>query len=251
MIETEITIPNECSFDKVGSDYKPIVQSAIDSYKRSLDKLLVSIRLMGSVARGESVFAVSDIDFVALVSMNPDAHQRDTIESDARKLTLNQQCVRKVDLEIEIKGRVSPSRELIFRTDSICIFGTDDYSSTETRISNTTLAKLITPDFNSLMSGYRQRIKSSIDGEELGKFGRSVGKDVLKCFRRYLILHYGVYRKSASDIHTQLAMYYPEHIETFNCLLRIYEQPVERQDELLQILKMAQTSYESLGKASL
>ena len=61
-METEITIPNECSLDKVGSDCKPILQAAIECYRRDLDKLLVSIRLLGSAARGESVFGVSDIE---------------------------------------------------------------------------------------------------------------------------------------------------------------------------------------------
>ena len=53
-METEITIPNECSLDKVGSDCKPIVNTAIESYRRNLDKLLVSIRLLGSTAAGKT-----------------------------------------------------------------------------------------------------------------------------------------------------------------------------------------------------
>lgn len=249
-METEITIPNECSLDKVGADYKPIVTAAIESYRRDLDKLLVSIRLLGSAARGESVFGVSDIDFVGLVSMNPDAHQRDMIAADAKRLTRNYRCVSAVDLEVEIKGRVQSPREFIFRTDSVCIWGADAYSATETKVSNVSLAKLTTPDFNKLMSGYRQRLKGSLNKEELGQLGRSVGKDVLKCFRKFLVLRLGVYRKSATDIHSQLAMYFPENSETFKCLLRIYEQPVERKDELLEILKMAQASYEGLEKTS-
>jgi hypothetical protein len=100
------------------------------------------------------------------------------------------------------------------------------------------------------MAGYRQRLKGAFNQEELGQFGRSIGKDVLKCFRKFLILRFGVYRKSATDIHNQLLMSFPEKSETFNCLLRIYEQPVGRKEELLEILKMAQASYEGLGKLS-
>jgi hypothetical protein len=249
-METEITIANECSLEKIGSDYKPIVNAAIESYRRDLDKLLVSIRLLGSAARGESILGVSDIDFVGLVSMNPDAHQRDMIAADSKRLTRNYQCVSVVYLEIEIKGRVQPQREFIFQTDSVRIWGADVYSATETKVSNASLAKLTTPDFNRLTAGYRQRLKGSLDEEELGQFGRSIGKDVLKCFRKYLVLRLGVYRKSATDIHNQLLTYFPEKSETFNCLLRIYEQPVKRKEELLEILKMAQASYEGLEKAS-
>ena len=249
-METQITIQNECSPDKVGSDCKPIVSAAIESYRRDLDRLLVSIRLLGSAARGETVFGVSDINFVGLVSVNPDAHQRDMIAADAKRLTRNYQCVSAVDLEIEIKGRVQAQREFILRTDSVRIWGADVYSATQTTVPNVNLAKLTSPDFSKLLAGYRQRLKGSLSKEELGQFGRLIGKEVLKCFRKHLILRLGVYRKSATDIHNQLLMYFPGNSETFNCLLRIYEQPVERKEELLEILKMAQASYEGLEKAS-
>ncbi len=249
-METEVAIPNECSLERIGTDCKPIVNAAIESYRRDLDKLLVSIRLIGSAARGESVFGVSDINFVGLASMNPDTHQRDMIAADSKRLTRNYQCVSAVDLQIDIKGRVQPQREFIFRTDSICIWGADAYTATETKLSNASLARLTTPDFNRLMAGYRQRLKGSLNEEELGRFGRVIAKDILKCFRKYLVLRLGVYRKSVTDIHSQLLMYFPEKSETFNCLLRIYEKPVERKEELIEILKMAQGSYEGLEKLS-
>jgi len=249
-METMITVPNECSVAKVAPDHEPILRAAIEAYRRGFDKLLVSVRLLGSAARGESDPGSSDIGFVGLVSMNPDAYQRDVIAAAARKLTLAYPFVRKVDLETEIKGRASAAREFIFRTDSVCLWGADDYTAAEVTISNTSLAKLTTPDFGRLMAGYRQQLKGPMNNDELGRFGRSIGKDLLKCFRKYLVLRLGVYRKSAADIHAQLLMYFPKDKETFDCLLRLHEHPVERRDELLRIVKMAQASYESLGQAS-
>lgn len=249
-METEVTIPNECSLQKVGADCKPIVAEAVESYRRDLDNLLVSVRLLGSAGRGENVPGASDIDFVGLVSMNPDAHQRDMLAADSKRLTRNYQCVSTVDLEIEIKGRVQPPRELIFRTDSVCVWGADSYSETETRVSNVSLARLTTPAFNGLMAGYRQRLKGTLNEDELGRLGRSVGKDLLKCFRKYLVLRLGVYRKSPADIHGQLVMYFQDSRETFDCLLRLYEQPVARKEELQEILRMAQVSYDALEKTS-
>jgi uncharacterized protein len=251
LVETEIAVPNECSIDKVNADCRPIVQDALECYKRDLDKLLISVRLLGSAARGESVFGVSDIGFVGLVSMSPDAHQRDMMAADAKRLTRSHQCVSVVGLEIEIKGRIKPLREFILQTDSICLWGADVYSATEKRIAKSTIARLTTPDFDRIVAGSRQRLKGSLDGQELGQFGRLVGKELLRCFRKYLVLRLGVYRKSTTDIHNQLVRYFPEKGETFNCLLRLYEQPVERKDELLEILKMAQASHASLENASL
>ena len=182
MTETEITVANECSIEKVSADCMPIVQAGLECFRRDLDKLLVSVRLLGSVARGDSVYGVSDIGFVGLVSMSPDAHQRDTVATDSKRLTRNHQCVSVVGLEIGVKGRVQPLHEFIFQTDSVCIWGADVYSAKEKRMAKSSLAKLTTPDFDKTVSGYRQRLKSSLDSQQLGQFGRSVGKEILGAF---------------------------------------------------------------------
>jgi len=246
-METQITIGNDCSLDKVGQDYAAIIEDAIGSYQRNLDKLLLSVRLMGSVPRGDAIFGASDIDFAALASMNPGADQRNMLASEAKRLTAKYTCVSHVDLEIEIKGRISPAREFVFRSDSICVWGTDAYPKADIRMSNLSLSRLVTPDFDQLLSGYRQRLKAPIHGEELEQLCRSVSKDVLKCFRKYLILKLAVYRKGTIDIHDQLVMYFPDATDTFDRLLRIHERPVQRED-VLDILRSANESFKKLEK---
>src|SRR5208283_4190513 len=115
---------------------------------------------------------------------------------------------------------VPAAREFIFRSDSICVWGDDAYPKADARMSNVALSKLVTPDFNQLLSGYRQRLKAPIHGEELEQLCRSVSKDVLKCFRKYLILKLAVYRKGTIDIHNQLVMYFPQETDTFDRLLK-------------------------------
>jgi len=246
-METQITIGNDCSLDRVGRVYMAIIEDAVGAYRRNLDKLLLSVRLMGSVPRGEATFGSSDIDFVALAAMNPGADQRNMLASDSKRLTVKYSCVSHVDLEIEIKGRVLATRDFIFRSDSICVWGADAYPKADTKMTNAALSKLVTPDFIQLQSGYRQRLKAPIHGEELGQLCRSVSKDVLKCFRKYLILKLAVYRKGTIDIHNQLVMYFPQETDTFDRLLKIHEQPVERED-LLDILRGASESFKRMEK---
>jgi hypothetical protein len=249
-METQITIANDCSLDRVGRDYSTIIEDAVGAYRRNLDKLLLSVRLMGSVPRGEATFGSSDINFVGLVAMNPRVDQRNMLASESKRLTGKYSCVSDVRLEIEINGRVAAARAFIFRSDSICVWGDDAYLKTESRMTNVALSKLVTPDFMQLQSSYRQRLKAPIHGEELGRLCRSVSKDVLKCFRKYLILKLAVYRKGTADIHDQLVTYFPQEIDTFDRLLKIREQPVERED-LLDILRGASESFKRLEKTAI
>jgi len=249
-METEMSTANDCTLEKVASDYAPIIDDAVGAYRRNLDKLLLSIRLMGSVPRGEAKIGVSDIDFVALTSMNAEADRRSMLEVECKRLTAKYPCVGRVDLEIEIKGRVTAARDFIFRSDSICVWGDDTYIKTDTKMSNIALAKLVTPDFDKLLSGYRQRLKNPIQAEELGQLSRSVGKDVLKCFRRFLILKLALYKKGAIDIHDQLVSYFPQETDTFDRLLSIHEQPIQKREDLLDVLKSCAESFKRMEKAS-
>jgi hypothetical protein len=249
-METEMSITNECSLERVASEYAPIIADAVGAYRRNLDKLLLSVRLMGSVPRGEASVGVSDIDFVALTSMNTEADRRSMLEAESKRLTAKYPCVGRVDLEIEIKGRITTARDFIFRSDSICVWGEDIYIRTDTKMSNIALAKLVTPDFDKLLSGYRQRLKNPIQAEELGQLCRSVGKDFLKCFRRFLILKLALYKKGAIDIHDQLVSYFPQETDTFDRLLGIHEQPIQKREDLLDVLREATESFRRMEKAA-
>ena len=181
-METDVTVQNECSLERIGSDHVPIVHAASGTYQRYFEKLLLSVRVLGSAARGDAIWGASDINFVGLVSMNPEAHQRERLAAEATRLTRTFQSVSTVELEIEIKGRVSPLRQFTFRADSLCVWGADEYSGSETRMPNRALADLTSPDFGRLLAGYRQRLRAAPDGEALAQCGRSIGKDVLRSF---------------------------------------------------------------------
>jgi hypothetical protein len=249
-METQIAITNDCSLDRVGREYTAIIEYAVGAYRRNLDKLLLAVLLIGSVPRGEATFGLSDINFVGLVTMNPAVGQRNMLASEATRLTAKHSCVSRVQLEIEIKGRIAAARDFIFRSDSICLWGDDSYLKTDSRMTNVALSKLVTPDFIRLQAEYRQRLKAPIHGEELKQLCRSVSKDLLKSFRKYLILKLAVYRKGTIDIHDQLVMYFPQEADTFNRLLKIHEQPVERED-LLGILRVASESFNRMEKTTI
>ena len=99
-MEAELTIHNDCSLSNVGSDFQPVMEEAIGSYRRHLEELLVSIRLLGSVARGEAVFGVSDITFVATTARTPEIVHRNGLTADAIRMTRRNVCVSRVDMEL-------------------------------------------------------------------------------------------------------------------------------------------------------
>ncbi len=239
---TTIIVRNNCSLSRVDALFAPIIGEAVEAYRVCLGGLLVSVRLMGSVARGEAKAAESDIDFVGFTTQPCEDSALANLMVRAHDLTLRHACVSRVDLETEVHGQTDPSREFIFRTDSVCVWGADTYPERSVTILPEVLAAQNSPDLGQLVATYRKRVAQATDGAELRTYSRWIGKDLLKSFRRNLILDHAVYDKTPAKIHRRLVEFYPVHRETMDLLLGLYEAPTSDAQKLLLALRMAETA---------
>lgn len=236
----KITITNERSPDLVSAAFCPIIPEALKAYRDSLSGAdIVNIRLMGSVPRGDAREIHSDIDFVCICRTAPEKKALDALQLGADALTKRYKFVRKVDLEFELQGKIPASREFIFRTDSISVFGDDPYPPEELVIDSLELAEKITPGLERLITRYRDGVQNARSGDELILFSRWIGKDILKSLRYRLIVEQGIYERSPVKIHAQLVRHYPEDRELFDALLNAYLAPGADAEALEALLSEA------------
>jgi len=66
-----VLVRNTCAWSKVDRPYRPICVAAVEAYQLIFTKDLLTVRLLGSVARGEASPEASDIDFLVLVQRAP------------------------------------------------------------------------------------------------------------------------------------------------------------------------------------
>jgi len=222
----KILVTNDCFFDKISQSFLPIIQEAIEIYLDVLTaKTVKDIRLMGSVPRGDARLYHSDIDFVAICTRSILENESRQIIERAAVLSAVYKHVRKVDLELEVLGRIGRARDFIFRTDSISIYGENQYSRDPIEIEATEIAETITPDIEFLISEYREGLRCAKSPEERVQFSRWIGKDILKSMRRKLLVEKSVYAKSPKEITRNLRGYFPEYTAIFTTLLSAYIDP--------------------------
>jgi len=68
-IDNEGYLINPTSKDKLQNKWKPIVDDIIEGYKKSYGSFLKSVHIRGSVAKGEAVEDISDVDSFAYVDL--------------------------------------------------------------------------------------------------------------------------------------------------------------------------------------
>jgi predicted nucleotidyltransferase len=235
-----IVVENQCSHDKIAEVFLPVIEDAVAAYRAIFGGLLLNIRLLGSVARGEAG-PNSDIDFVALTHTTPDDDQVRRVQEQELRLRHKHPFLSKVDLEVIDVGGLNDFRRFVFATDSVSLYGRDAYSLACQSWDRQKLAEMVTPDLPSIVHSYRTAVQALDigDREHLCFYSRLIGKDTLKCLRRVALLGGGPYERNIDRIHQQLLQYMPEHQGLLDELHELYAQPAADRQRLLTALSSA------------
>ncbi len=237
-MEPHIFIENQCSWEKIANVFWPVIEDAQNVYQSIFGDTVLNIRLLGSVARGEAGLH-SDIDFIAVLSMNPSAPQMRKVEAQERNLRQKYPFVSKVDLEVVPVDDLSEFRRFVFAIDSVSLFGADTYTCQHQTVDRQRLIEMITPDLPYIIESYDLAVENTDEGNEqqLYFYSRLIGKDILKCLRRISLLSGGSYERNIGKIYDQLLQYAPERQELLHELFDLYTNPSSNRKRLLKVLR--------------
>jgi predicted nucleotidyltransferase len=242
-MDPTVLVENPCSLEKIADIFWPIINDAVAVYQAVFGASIQSIRLMGSVARGQAN-PHSDIDFIALLRTRPTQEQMRRIDELEKRMRHNHAFVSKVDLEAVWADSVAEFRRFVLTTDSVTLFGSDHYVAKQEIWDRRQLADMVTPDLAGLVISYRSALEKAGDenGEILSFYSRLIGKDILKCFRRVALLRGCPYQRNIGRIHEQLLQFAPELKEVVEELHDLYVHPSDDKQRLLTTLRRVETS---------
>jgi predicted nucleotidyltransferase len=246
-LELTVLVENQCSTEKITDNYWPVIKGAIAVYQATFGTSVLNIRLLGSVVRGEAG-PHSDIDFIALLRIMPSEEQMRYLEDQEKALSQIHPSSGRVDLEAVPVHGLANFRQFVFATDSVSLFGSDIYTSQCQTWNRQKLADLVTPDVEDILTSYRNALKraNGDDRKLLCFYSRLIGKDILKCFRRIVLLRGGQFERNISKIYDQTLQYVPEWKQVLQELHELYVHPSDDRQRLLKALR----NVESIGLAS-
>jgi predicted nucleotidyltransferase len=239
-----VLIRNTCSLSKIDPRHTPLIQAAVETYQALFEADLLSVRLLGSVARGEAVPGESDIDLLALVRRDPQPAELDHLARREAGLSHGHPLVARVDLEAEWQDKLSEFRRLVISSDSTSVFGSDQLTRPRQYMARAELARLVTPDTDQLIPAYRAAIEAldASDRDLIARYARVVGKDLLRGLRQAAILRGGAYEKNIGAIYAQVVALVPEHRSLADALYALYRGPHADKEVVLRVLNEASDS---------
>jgi len=135
-IDNEGYLINPTSKEKIKEKWKPAILDLIEVYKTACGDFLVSIYIRGSVAKGESVEGVSDLDSFAYVDLTKITDIEVAlkkfkeinyqVKSSKEKLENKYPFITHIEAEVIPLGRASKKNTIMIQ--SLCVYGKELHS---------------------------------------------------------------------------------------------------------------------------
>lgn len=233
-------IVNHTDATNIAPVYTPIVDAAVAAYRLHLGSALLSVRLLGSVARGEAVPGRSDVDFLALVTEPPPAAALTALARVETALVSQYPVASRVDMEVVEESTMPEVRQFILATDSILVHGADAIPHGIAHISRERLTRLVTLPAIDLARSYRSAVAETEDPAQLLRYARVTGKDLLRSLRGRALQRGAPYEAGIGAIYRTVVEYVPEHRALAEELYALCHCEDVRKEDLLALLCRAE-----------
>jgi len=130
-IDTQGHIVNPASLEKIPEKYKKLLEDIVEIYKKTCGDSLVNVYVRGSVAKGQPVDFISDIDTLGFVQ-KPDSQDMETYKAAIKEFnnsahTLKEDLEKKnnfvSDIEISINPLQRYEKDVVILSQALCIYG--------------------------------------------------------------------------------------------------------------------------------
>jgi hypothetical protein len=171
---------------------------------------------------------------IALLHGPPTTSESLCLARLAEALAAGTRVVSRFDLEAVDAETLEPFRRFVLSSDSLCIHGADSLTLPTQSMERLALARLVTPDPESMLPDYllwAEDLASAEDAER--RFAsRIIGKDLLKVLRGVLLLRGAEYEVAIPRIAAQVSHVAPEMAEIAERLFALYAEPTTDLDAI-------------------
>ncbi len=112
---------NPASLQKIQEEWKPVVDDIVEAYKNHFGQKLKNVYIRGSVAKGEAIKNISDVDSVSYIDLPRDSIDTEWKEEARNKIEKKYPFIEGV--ELICRPFAISSMNIIFLNQSVCIYG--------------------------------------------------------------------------------------------------------------------------------
>lgn len=230
-------IVNTTSPEKIQSAWLPAVEMVRDAYKKHFGERLHSVYIRGSVAKGEAIDNISDIDSFAVVTLSHDDIETSWSKDFVREIIEQFPFVVGVEtgaipLE-ELKGHKGD--RIMIKTQSICVYGenlADTLPPLKPGIDTAQHIKGIEREINKT----KEWLQEERTNEEVERHCTWIMKRIIRSGFELVMERSQKYTRDLYPCYEGFSGYYPEKKEEMYEVLELAIEPTSDKKEIIAIL---------------
>lgn len=223
---------NPASKDKIAIEWQPVVEDIVEAYKLHYGSSLHSVYIRGSVAKGDAVLGISDIDTFGYTSQEKKEIKTDWMDSFEKEMLTKYPFVQGVELSIDPLEDAHNDRILILQ--SACVFGEDlNEKMPKIKVGKETLGHIYS--FPKNLTWFDEWTTKPQETKEIKNTCTWLMKRFLRTGLELTMERAGLYTRDLYPSYKVFAEYYPEKEAEMKEVLYLALNPTDNLDTIKRI----------------
>lgn len=229
-------IVKTASADKIQSRWWPAVNVVVEAYKQNLGDNLHSVYLRGSVAKGEAIDGISDIDTIAVVKVPASSVSRDWVDNFEKQFSVKYPFINGVEIVFDSLASLSKGTKILVKTQTVCLYGSD-LAKELPPIKPGTDSAMHAPFLNKQISNTVDFLVTTEDGKTIKRKCAWIMKRIVRTGCELVIERSNKYTRDLYPCYELFSEYYPEKQADMYRALELAVNPSSDIDEIKKVLK--------------
>lgn len=230
-------IVNTASKEHIQEKWKPAVEEIVEKTKEQYGGDLHSVYLRGSVAKGEAIESISDIDTYIVVDLPNEDIDRSWATPFKKDLIKKYPFVSDVELIITPLAGLEDRKgqKIMIKTQSVCLYGEDlakQLASIKPGISSEQHARHIERDIDET----KKELQKDLEDWEIKRECTWIMKRILRTGCELVMGRSGKYTRDLYPCYEVFVQYYPEKSDEMWRVLELAIEPIDDTKEIVTLL---------------
>lgn len=223
---------NPASLEKIQPEWRPVINDVIELYKKQYGDRLKNVYIRGSVAKGEAILGVSDLDSFAYVDLSVEELKNNQTTREGRKqLEEKYPFIPEIEQSVSLISEID--KDMIFLNQSVCVYG-ESVVVKKLKIGKDLLN---TSEFFAARTAWLENfLENETDLEEIKKSCSWYMKTVLRTGLGLVLERSQKYTRDLYLCYESFSHYYPEKETEMREVLYLALNPIDEKEKIQKIM---------------
>lgn len=224
------------SAGKIQPKWRSAVDMITEACKNSLGDKLHSVYVRGSVAKGEAIDGVSDIDAIVLIAASEDEVDQGWYDNVRRECMRNFPFVSDVEIKVILAEGVGQKDQFMLKTQAACVYG-QDITERLPRMKPGREAVNHAFVLDKKIDHATEMLQNTDNTQRIRKICTWIMKRIVRSGCELVMERSGKYTRDLYPCYELFSQYYQEKSESMYRALELAVNPSDDIDDIMEVLQ--------------